>query len=195
MLIIVSGFAGSGKSTLTEKLASQFGIPFVHASDVLKQLRTKKPEQIDAKKTEAGKGFWESKEGDAFMKQREIDDSTDKALDKMLLEIADKENVVLDSWTMPWLCKKGFKIWLHASPKVRAKRVSERDKLEEKKVLEKIIERDKKTAELYKKIYGFSIGEDLEPFQLVINTDNLKEKEVFGIAYQKVSEYYKKHMR
>ena len=93
---------------------------------------------------------------------------------------------------MPWLCKKGFKIWLHASPSVRAKRVAQRDKLEEKKVLEKIIERDKKTAGLYRKIYGFSIGEDLTPFQLVINSDNLKEKEVFEIAVQKVSEYYKK---
>lgn len=192
MLIIVCGFAGSGKSTLTENLAKHFGIPFVHASDVLKQLRSKKPHEIDAKKTAPGKGFWESAEGDAFMKQREKDDSTDRALDKMLLEIADKGNVVLDSWTMPWLCKKGFKIWLHASQKVRARRVAQRDKLEEKTVLEKIIQRDKKTALLYTKLYGFFIGEDLSPFQLAINSGNLGEKEVLEIAVHKVSEYYKK---
>ncbi|MBI4044766.1 MAG: cytidylate kinase family protein [Candidatus Diapherotrites archaeon] len=195
MLIIVCGFAGSGKSTLAENLARHFGIPFVHASDVLKQLRSKKPVEIDAKKTEAGKGFWESPDGDAFMKQREKDGSTDRMLDKMLLEIADRGNVVLDSWTMPWLCKKGFKIWLEASPLVRARRVAARDKLEEKTVLGKIIERDKKTASIYTKLYGFSIGNDLSPFHLAINSDRLTEKEVLDIAVQKAAEYYKKNNR
>ena len=179
MLIIVSGFAGSGKSTLAEKLAEHFNIEFVHASDLLHQLRSKAPKALDTKHTKAGSGFWESSEGKKYLHERERDGSMDRELDALLLEIAQKGNVVLDSWTMPWLCKKGFKIWLKTDPKARAKRVAERDGIEEKEVLEKIKERDKITAQIYEKLYGFKLGPDEKVFDLIIDNSNLKKQEVF----------------
>ena len=190
MLIIVSGFAGSGKSTLSEALGKEFGLKVVHASHLLKELQKKKPEELDIENTQAGTGFWESKEGQSFLEKRQKDSSMDRALDKKLLEIAKKGNVVLDSWTMPWLCKDGFKIWLNTSAKERAKRVANRDGLPEKEVLAKILERDKKTAQIYEKLYGFKIGKDFSPFQLLINADKLKEKQVFEIAAGKIRESF-----
>ncbi len=192
MLIIIAGFAGSGKSTLSELLGHKFSLNVVHASHLLKELQTKSVNELDIKNTQAGSGFWESKEGQEFLKKREQDFSMDKALDKKLLEIAEKGNVILDSWTMPWLSKKGFKIWLNVSQQVRAKRVAERDKLPEKEVLEKIKERDKKTADIYKKIYGFEIGKDFTPFNLVIDASDLNEKQVFDLAVKKILESAKK---
>jgi cytidylate kinase len=44
------------------------------------------------------------------------------------------------------------------------------------KVLE---EKEARTRAIYKKLYGFSLGEDLEPFDLVLDTDNLNAQEVF----------------
>ena len=57
------------------------------------------------------------------------DPAFDKRIDEKLLELAKQGNVVLDSWTMPWLLKGGFKIWLEASSTVRAKRVVTRDNI------------------------------------------------------------------
>jgi len=186
LLIIISGFAGSGKSTLTEELAEYFKLEFVHASDLLHQLKSKKPKELDTHHTHAGSGFWESTEGHKYLHQREKDSSMDKELDKLLLEIAEKGNVVLDSWTMPWLCKSGFKIWLETDPDVRAKRVAKRDGLEDKEVLERILERDKITAQIYEKLYDFKMGPDEKVFDLIINNSHLKKKEVFDKAVEKI---------
>jgi len=186
MLIIVSGFAGSGKSTLADNLGKHFGLPVVHASHLLQQLKSKQAQELDTSNTKAGSGWWESKEAQDYMKQRQKDASMDKALDKELLAIAGKGNVVLDSWTMPWLCKNGVKVWLNAKSETRAKRVSERDNLKYKDVLKKIKERDRKTAGIYKKIYGFEMGKDFSPFDVVIITDKLAQEDVRKIAIKKI---------
>ncbi|MFH1239831.1 MAG: cytidylate kinase family protein [Candidatus Diapherotrites archaeon] len=177
-VIIVSGLAGSGKSTLAQNLAEKFGMRCVHASGILRELMEKHVDEI----TEgAGKntGWWESKEGRKFLESRTKDGKFDRMLDKKLLEIIEQGNVVLDSWTMPWLSKKGFKIWLDASVKIRAKRVSGRDEKSIDEVEESIRERDIKTSKIYKKLYGFDLGRDMTPFDFVLKTTNLKQKAVF----------------
>ncbi len=180
MLIIVSGFAGSGKSTLAEKLAAKHGLKCIHASGLLRQLQERAAGQLKADEAKANTGWWESKEGKAYLEKRLKDPSMDKALDKELLRIAAGDNAVLDSWTMPWLFEgKAFKVWLKTSLGVRAKRVAGRDKLDEREVHAKLKERDEKTAEIYRNIYGFELGRDFAPFDLVLDTDALNEEQVF----------------
>ncbi len=186
IVIIVCGFAGSGKSTLAENLAKHFGLKCVHASDVLKQLMENDIESIDLGKTKPGMGWWESEEGKKFMKQRIADGTLDRVLDKKLLEIIEAGNVVVDSWTMPWLSKTGFKIWLNTSIEERTKRVSERDKLPIEEVRKKITNRDIETKQIYEKLYGFKMGEDLTPFNLVMNTNEMGIEQVFEIAKKEI---------
>ncbi|MFH1587836.1 MAG: cytidylate kinase family protein [Candidatus Diapherotrites archaeon] len=176
MILIVSGFAGSGKSSLADSLGKHFSLRVIHASDVMKQLMEGK---LDLNNTKGHEGFWESKESEHIMKHREENDELDKKLDELLLKEVEKDNLVLDSWTMPWLSKKGIKIWLNASPEIRAKRVSLRDKMSFEKILSKIKERDEKTKGIYKRIYNFSLGNDFEPFDLIIETNEINQKEVF----------------
>lgn len=178
-LIIVSGLAGSGKSTLAESLAKHFGLKCIHASDILRQLRDKKIDEIRHEQTIPGSGWWESVEGKAYLEKRLHDPSMDKALDKQLLKIAEAGKVVFDSWTMPWLCKQGFKIWLEAPLDVRAQRVSVRDNLSYEIVKERLSEKDMKTAMIYKSIYGFDLGKDFKPFHLMLKTENLSADDVF----------------
>lgn len=190
MIIIVSGFAGCGKSTLAESLAKAFKLKCVHASGMLKELQTKKAKEIKAYKSKMNLGWWESAEGKAFMRKRLSDASMDKALDKKLLQVAGKGNVVLDSWTMSWLYKgkNAFKVWVNCSLDERAKRVSRRDKLPIKAVKEKLKNRDNETKKIYERIYGFSIGEDFGPFSLVVNSDNMSAKQVFEYVKGKIKE-------
>ena len=80
---------------------------------------------------------------------------------------------------MPWHLKTGFKIWLDASTKVRAKRIAQRDELSFERALAALNEKDAKTKMIYKELYGFDLGKDFCPFDLVLNVDNLSSREVF----------------
>ncbi|MEM2518022.1 MAG: cytidylate kinase family protein, partial [Candidatus Bathyarchaeia archaeon] len=156
-----------------KKLAEKYGLKYYSGGDALKALAIEK----GYKPIE--KGWWESPEGLSFMDNRNRNPEFDKAVDKKLLEVAEQGNVVLDSWTMPWLLKKGFKIWLEASAKKRAERVAKRDGISIEKALEALRSKEEKTKSIYKKLYGFSLGEDFTPFHLILDTDNLTADEVF----------------
>ena len=105
-VICISGMAGTGKSTLSKKLAEKYDLRYFSGGDVLKDLA--KHEGYDV----SIQGWWESPEGLKFLNERVNDPKFDKAVDDKLLEYAQQGNVLLDSWTMPWLLKEGFKIWL-----------------------------------------------------------------------------------
>jgi cytidylate kinase len=175
IVICISGMAGTGKSTLAKKLAEKYGLRYYSGGDALMALASE--EGYDTSKP----GWWESVVGLKFLKQREGDAKFDRAVDRKLLEYAEKGNVFLDSWTMPWLLKSGFKIWLLASMEKRAQRVAERDKITVKKALQVLKEKEDRTKAIYKKIYGFNLGEDFKPFDLVLDTDNLSAEEVFQV--------------
>ncbi|MEM3874982.1 MAG: cytidylate kinase family protein [Candidatus Bathyarchaeia archaeon] len=175
LIICVCGMAGSGKSTLAKKLAEKYGLKYYSGGDALKALALEKGHKP------AEHGWWESKEGLSFLEKREKNPEFDKAVDQKLLEIAKQGNVVLDSWTMPWLLEKGFKIWLEASPRKRAERVAKRDKITVKEALKALKKKEEKTKLIYRKLYGFKLGEDFTPFHLILDTDNLSAEEVFQV--------------
>ncbi|MDO8537709.1 MAG: cytidylate kinase family protein, partial [archaeon] len=174
-VVIVSGFSGTGKSTIVEAISKAFKMKKVFTSGVLKNLLLKENNAFS--KFAKNQGFWESVEGKKLMKQRAKDTSADKKLDKELFKIIAKGNVVMDSWTMGYMSKKGFKIWLYAPVEVTAKRMSLRNKTSYKSVLKYVKAKNKKTTKIYEKLYGFTLGENLNKFDLVINTANFSEKE------------------
>lgn len=175
IVVCISGMAGTGKSTLAKKLAQKYGLKYYSGGDALKALAAEEGCNVSSN------GWWESPEGLAFLRQREKDPQFDKAVDDKLLEYAQQGDVLLDSWTMPWLLKTGFKIWLLASIEKRAERVAERDKLTVEDALQVLKEKEARTKAIYKKLYGFSLGEDFAPFNLVLDTDNLDAEEVFQV--------------
>jgi cytidylate kinase len=175
LVICICGMAGSGKSTLAKKLAEKYGLKYYSGGDALKALALERGH----KPTEHG--WWESKEGLLFLEKREKNPEFDKAVDQKLLEIAKQGNVVLDSWTMPWLLETGFKIWLEASPRKRAERVAKRDSITIKEALKALRKKEEKTKSIYEKLYGFKLGEDFTPFHLILDTDNLSAEEVFHV--------------
>ncbi len=164
---------GSGKSTLAKRLAKKYGLRYLSGGETLKSLA------VEAGYKPAGRGWWETGEGRMFLERRTSDPKFDRRVDEELIKEAEVGNVVLDSWTMPWLIEKGFKVWLDASPQVRARRVAERDgtSLEEASIA--LIEKDKRTRRIYKKLYGFDLGKDFTPFVVVLDTSELSVEEVY----------------
>jgi cytidylate kinase len=80
---------------------------------------------------------------------------------------------------MPWLSKRGFKIWLEVSPQERARRLVSRDKISLREAEGMIREKDGKTKRIYERLYGFRLGEDFSPFDLILDTELLNSNEVF----------------
>lgn len=174
-VICISGMAGTGKSTLAKKLAQKYALKYYSGGDALKDLAKEEGYDISVH------GWWESHVGLGFLQKRVNDPKFDRAVDNKLLEYAKQGNVLLDSWTMPWLLKGGFKIWLEASFEKRAARVAERDNLTYTEAVKVLGEKEGHTKRIYKALYGFSLGDDLSPFDFVLDTDNLNAPEVFKV--------------
>jgi cytidylate kinase len=175
VIICVGGMAGSGKSSLAKKIAQKYKLKYFSGGAALMALA------VEEGYRHVERGWWESAEGMRFLEKRDKDPRFDLAVDNELLQTAQKGNVVLDSWTMPWLLKKGFKIWLEASAEKRAERIAGRDRISLKEGLQALKLKEKRTKVIYKKMYGFSLGDDYAPFNFILDTDILNEEEVFRI--------------
>jgi cytidylate kinase len=175
IVVCISGLAGTGKSTLARNLSKKYGLKYYSGGDALKALAAEQGYNVSIR------GWWESPEGLGFLRKREEDLSFDKAVDDKLLEYARHGDVLLDSWTMPWLLKLGFKVWLLASLEKRAERVARRDRIAVEEALQILKEKDARTKAIYKRLYGFALGEDFKPFHLVLDTDKMRAEEVFSV--------------
>lgn len=179
MIVLLCGLSGCGKSVQAEKIAEKYGLKCVHASGIFRQLKEQKAEEIKAEEAQMNLGYWEGEEGKKFMEQRLRKADFDLAVDNKLLEIIEEGNVVIDSWTMPWLSKKGIKIWLKVSDLERAQRLAGRDKKDPQTVLAEAKKKEAQTKEIYKKLYNFDFGEDPKVFHKSIDTDNKNIDQVF----------------
>lgn len=175
VIICIGGMAGSGKSTLAKKIAEKYDLKYFSGGDALMALA------IEEGYRRLERGWWESTEGMRFQEKRGKDRRFDEAVDKKLLEMAEQGYVVLDSWTMPWLLKQGFKIWLEASPEKRAERIAGRDKTTVEEALKALKSKERQTKAIYKKMYGFSLGDDYAPFNFILDTESLNAGEVFQV--------------
>lgn len=175
IVICIAGLTACGKSTAARRLATRFNLTYISGGEALKESAQKlgyKPKN---------KGWWESPEGMHFLDKRTRDPQFDKQIDEELLKLAEKGNVVLDSWTMPWLSKTGFKIWLEVSKEERAKRLTHRDGTSLNEAKQIIKEKDGRTRQIYESLYGFKLGEDYSPFDLILDSELLSADEVFDV--------------
>jgi cytidylate kinase len=180
--IIVSGPPAIGKTTISKGLAEEFGLKSLSGGDVLKELAKE-----EGFKTE-GNDWWDTPEGMTFLNQRKDNDEFDKKVDEKLKMIFLEGNVVITSYTLPWLVKGGIKIWLAGSRENSAKRMQMRDNMSLQDALQIVKKRYDENKILYKKLYGFDFGDDLSVFDIVINTDGLDAQTVLKTAIQKTRE-------
>ncbi|MEM2272661.1 MAG: cytidylate kinase family protein [Candidatus Bathyarchaeia archaeon] len=173
IIICISGLAGSGKSTAARRIAKHYGLKFYSGGDALKVVASEMGYSVSER------GWWETEDGIRFLEERLRNPDIDKKVDEKMMMWAKEGNVVLDSWTMPWLLKEGFKIWLDASEEIRAARIAKRDKISFEEALKRMREREARTKEIYRRLYGFKLGEDFEPFHVILDVNNLNEDEVF----------------
>ena len=182
--IIISGPPAIGKTTIAKGLAKEFGLVYLSGGDILKELA--KDEGFEVK----GNDWWDTQEGMNFLRQRQKNSEFDKKVDDKLKKLFSKGEVVITSYTLPWLVDGGVKIWLSGSKENSAQRMINRDNLSETDALEIVQKRYNENKIIYKTLYGFEFGENLSVFDKIIETDGLNAEQVLEIAKSTVREYF-----
>ena len=182
--IIISGQPAIGKTTVAKGLAEEFDLVHLSGGDILKELA--KDKGFDTKRND----WWDTQEGMNFLIERQENSEFDKNVDDKLKKLFSKGDVVITSYTLPWLVDGGVKIWLSGSKKNSVQRMTIRDNLSETNALGIVQKRYNENKIIYKTLYGFEFGEDLSVFDKIIETDNLNAKQVLEIAKSTVRKFF-----
>jgi len=182
--IIISGPPAIGKTTIAIGLAKEFGLKYLSGGDVLKDMAKEKGFHTE------GDDFWDTEAGMTFLNMRKGNSEFDKLVDEKLKKIFVTEDVVITSYTLPWLVKDGIKIWLAGSQEISAKRMTTRDNISYDDALGIVKKRYEENKMIYKKLYGFNFGDDLSVFSEIINTDGLGPEQVLELAKKAVKKHY-----
>ena len=174
--IIISGPPAIGKTTIAKAITEEFGLTHLSGGDILKELA-----EEEGFKT-GGDDWWDTQEGMNFLSQRQENSEFDKKVDDKLKKHFLDGNVVITSYTLPWLVEGGVKIWLEGSKENSAQRMTTRDNLSKDNALEIVQKRYQENKKIYKALYGFEFGEDLSVFDKIIETDGLDASQVLDIA-------------
>jgi len=163
--IVISGWPAVGKTTIAAEIAKEFDFKVYNGGDILKLLAGDQGYYI------TGKDWWDTEQAKKFMAERKANLYFDKQVDQKLVEIARLGKAVITSYTLPWLVQDAIKFWLKGSQDNRAKRMAKRDNLSLLQAKKIIKMRDDENKNIYRKLYGFNFGKDLNVFDFSLNTD------------------------
>jgi cytidylate kinase len=174
--IVISGWPAVGKTTIARALAKDLGYKQYNGGDVLKILASEKGYSVSRN------DWWDTEEAKNFMEERESNSYFDIEVDRKLVEIIRQGNVIVTSYTLPWLVPESIKIWLKGSRSNRVKRMAKRDNLDMTHAKEIISQRDENNISIYHNLYGYEFGKDLTVFDFVLDTDLLDLEALISIS-------------
>ena len=180
--VVLSGPPAIGKTTVAKGLADEFNLKYLSGGDILKELASEQGF------LSSGNDWWDTEDGMKFLAQRKENPEFDKKVDEKLIQLFETGNVVITSYTLPWLTDNGIKIWLDGSVENSAKRMQNRDNMDENLALDVVKKRYNENKIIYKNLYNFEFGDDLSVFDKIIQTDGLNAEQVLDIAKSTVRE-------
>ena len=174
--VVLSGPPAIGKTTVAKGLADEFNLKYLSGGDILKELASEQGF------SSSGNDWWDTEDGMKFLAQRKENPEFDKKVDEKLIQLFETGNVVITSYTLPWLTDNGIKIWLDGTVENSAKRMQNRDNMDENLALDVVKKRYNENKIIYKNLYNFEFGDDLSVFDKIIQTDGLNAEQVLDIA-------------
>lgn len=166
--IVISGWPAVGKTTIAENLAKDFNLKLWNGGDILKMMAYER-----GYSSSLNHDWWDTEEAARFMNERNNNPNFDKEVDNRLIELVNEGNVVITSYTLPWIADAKINFWLQGSVDNRSKRMSMRDNIDIEKARNIVQRRDVENKIIYKKLYKFEFGEQLDVFDFAMNTDIL----------------------
>jgi len=164
VVIAISGLHGAGKSTAARALVKKFGLKYVSAGAVFRQMAKENGMSLDK-----------------FSQYVERHPSIDRQIDRRTAEFAKKDNVLIDGRLTGWMAKGAdVKILLYAPLKVRVRRIIKRERRNYKDVFEETEVRELSEAKRFKRFYGIDVN-DWSVFDIVLNTEHFGPKEMVRV--------------
>ncbi|MDA3851399.1 MAG: AAA family ATPase [Spirochaetaceae bacterium] len=160
--IAISGKSGCGNSTVSKLTAQALGFQMVNYT-------------FHTIAEEKGIDFHE------FCKMAEEDPKWDYMVDEKQVELAMKGSTVLGSRLAIWMLEEAdLKVYLYASPQVRAQRVHQREQGDLQQKARENQARDIRDHERYKKLYNID-NNQYSFADLIINTDRWNPQQISRI--------------
>lgn len=160
--IAVSGFSGCGNTTVSNMLAEKLSLPCINYTfrNLAKELNMDFKDIVEKSKT---------------------DFSFDKMVDAKQIELAQKGSCVLGSRLAIWLLSDAsLKVFLTASPEVRASRISEREHESVDEVMAFTKKRDAQDTARYLQLYNID-NTNYTFADLIIDTEKYFPEEICDI--------------
>ena len=165
MRIAISGKSGCGNTTVSKMTAEALGYRMVNYTfhTLAKELDIPFDKLCD---------------------MAEKDPQWDRMLDEKQVELSRDGDVVLGSRLAIWLLKDAdLKVFLTASPEVRAARIQKREGGELDTVLARTLDRDRRDWNRYLKLYGID-NNDYSFADLIIDTEQYSQEEEVKLIIQ-----------
>ena len=178
----MSGPPAIGKTTVAKGLALEFNLNYLSGGDILKEIASEQGF------SSSGDDWWDTEDGMKFLEQRKENSEFDKKVDEKLIQLFEHGDIVITSYTLPWLTDDGIKLWLDGTVENSAKRMQNRDNMDASLALEVVKKRFNENKIIYKNLYNFEFGDDLSVFDKIIKTDVLDAEQVLEIAKSTVRE-------
>lgn len=179
MIITISGQSGSGKSTVAKDLGRRLGVPAVDVGSLFREMAAERGQDVIA--------F-----GAYAQKHPEIDQELDR---KMIELCRRRRNLILQGRLAGWMTERdgieAHRIWIAASPRTRARRIAEREKLPFKRAYADTRRRDADNRCRYQQTYGLDLN-DLSVYDTVIQTNNLTVEEVVSALISEIPKIWPK---
>src|SRR3954462_13800853 len=175
--IVISGWPAVGKTTIAENLAKDFNLKLWNGGDILKMMAYER-----GYSSSLNHDWWDTEEAAKFMKERNNNPNFDREVDDRLIELVKEGNVVITSYTLPWISDATINFWLQGSVDNRSKRMSMRDKIDINTAKKIVQRRDVENKLIYQKLYQFEFGEKLDVFDFAMNTDILSLESLIIIS-------------
>ncbi len=184
MKIFIMGLTACGKTRQAKNIAEHFGLTYIGGSQVLLSKLGFEDNSIDH--------FWLDTIGNQMNTIRD-DSDNDILVDNYLLNKATREeDLVFDSWTIPWLYSGAdvIRVYLQPTLEFRAKLayVSKTNKCFSVDELMRLITiKDEESRKRFLNLYGFDIY-DTSIFDIVFDNTLLEKQETSSILIKRISE-------
>ncbi len=176
MIITISGFHGTGKSTIAKLLADKLGILYYSTGQAFRDLAKESNMSLEE-----------------YTRFVEKHPDVDKNLDNKVVEMAKKGSIIIDSQLSGHILKSiaNFKIQLTCSLEERVKRMAARDESSYGEKLKETTIREKSELERFKKLYNIDLSDKestIEFFDLIIDTEHLTIEEIVDKILKELDE-------
>jgi cytidylate kinase len=161
VVIAISGLHGAGKTTAARALVRKFGLKYISAGTVFRQMAKERGMTLDE-----------------FSRYAERHPRIDRQIDRRTANAVKGGDVLIDARLAGWMAKGAdIKILLTAPLELRVKRIARREGRSYKDVLAETVKRERSEARRFKRFYGIDVN-DYSVFDLVLNTERWSAKEM-----------------